>query len=547
MGRHAEAPTERRFSVPPLPVLIAAGVVVVLLAGGLVWWLAGSSGGSDCAETRTVRVVVAPELGGLAKDLLADPITLDDDACAVAEVSAQEPLATVANLRALDEGSLPHVWVPDSSLWRTRVEGAELEETGSLASSPVVLATNQAAVDEVGWGEDPPTWAEVLAAGRPLAVPDLASNVEALSAMAAVHTSLGGGEEADNALVQVALAAANRTVPTPSEAIAAAVEGGAEAPLGALAEQEVLTTNREAGEAALVAIYPTDGSPSLDYPVLRVGQQGQDVRAAVDAVTEVLTSAAAHEQARELGFRGPDDAAPAGDLPGVQEEAPAELALDPAAVQTLLGRLASLATPSRLLTVIDVSTSMNAPAGNGTRATLARDAAKSALALLPDGAAAGLWVFAARLDGETDHQELVPLRTLGELADGIPQRQVLASQLDSLPDRLTPGGTALYDTTLAAFRAAQEQYDADFVNSVVLVTDGQNEDDAGLQLQQLLDALRAEADPERPVQVVGIALGEDADLAALEQIAEATGGDAYSAVDPLDLQQVLFSALRQRR
>jgi hypothetical protein len=55
-----------------------------------------------------------------------------------------------------------------------------------------------------------------------------------------------------------------------------------------------------------------------------------------------------------------------------------------------------------------------------------------------------------------------------------------------------------------------------------------------------------EADPERPVKVIGVALGPDADLGALEQIAEATDGAAYSAVDPTALQTVLFDALRQR-
>jgi hypothetical protein len=48
------------------------------------------------------------------------------------------------------------------------------------------------------------------------------------------------------------------------------------------------------------------------------------------------------------------------------------------------------------------------------------------------------------------------------------------------------------------------------------------------------------------VKVIGVALGPDADIDALQQIADATGGAAYSAVDPTDLQDVLFDALRQR-
>jgi hypothetical protein len=548
MGRHAE-PSAARRRLPQLtpPVLIGAAVLVVLLVGGLVWWGTSASSGPEgpCDNPQDVRVVVAPELSGLARDLLAEPVPVDEEVCAVASVRAQEPLETVANLRALDESVLPHVWVPDSSLWTPRAEGAELNSAGQLTSSPIVLATNQTAVDELGWAEEPPSWAEVLGEGRPLAVPDLAVNIEALLAMGAVHASLGGGEEADNAVVQVALTAARGTIPSPAEAIAAAVEGGADAPLGALSEQEVLATNREAGTTGLVAIYPSDGSPVLDYPVLHVGEPGSTMRSAVAAVTDVLTSDGAREAARQLGFRGVEGEAPAGELLGVQEEAPEELALDATTVQTLLSRLASLATPSRLLTVIDVSTSMNAAVGNGTRATLARDAAKSALALLPETASAGLWVFARELEGANDWTELVPLRTLGANADGLPQRQVLATQLDTLPDRLTPGGTGLYDTTLAAVRAAREAYDADFVNSVVIITDGENEDD-GIALEALLESLRAEADPERPIKVFGIALGADADLSALEQIAEVTGGGAYSAEDPNDLQSVLFSALGER-
>lgn len=540
MGRHATRNSRGRLATP---VLVAAALVPLLVVAGLVWWVASPA--VPCERPQRVYITVAPELGGLVRDLLAEPLPVNANACAVAEVRTQAPLETVANLRALDEADLPKLWVPDSSLWAPRVDGPLLESAGSLTSTPVVLATSEAAAEVTGWTEQTPSWAEVLSAGRPLAVPDLNSNVEALSAMAAVHSSLGGGEDADNALVQVALTAARGVVPAPAEAIAAVTEGGADAPLGALAEQEVLTINRERGRADLVAVYPTDGTPVLNYPVYRVGQPDAELRAAVAAVVDELTSARAAEAGRRLGFRGPDGSAPTGDLLGIQEPAPDVLALDSTRVQALLSRLAALGTPSRLLTVIDVSTSMEERVGTGNRATLARDAAKSALSLLPDGAAVGLWVFARALDGERDHDELVPVRTLGADADGLPQRQVLAAALDSIPDRLSPGGTGLYDTALAAVRQAREDWDPDFVNSVVLITDGENDDD-GLSLDQLLATLRAEEDPDRPVPIFGIALGVDADLGALERLAEATGGRAYSAAEPEDLQSLLFSALGQR-
>jgi hypothetical protein len=341
------------------------------------------------------------------------------------------------------------------------------------------------------------------------------------------------------------LAAARTTPIAPADALAAGAAGGADAPLVPVSEQEVFRANQDTKDPSLIAVYPTEGSPVLDYPVLRVGDR---MSPAVDAVVRALTSDRAQTQVRKAGFRGPKGQAPpgAGERTGIQDGVPGVLALDPAEMQGLFARLSSLAKPSRLLAVFDVSTSMRARVGDHTRATLARDAAKSALGLFPDNAAIGLWVFARKLDGDTDWTELVPTRALAADADGRPQRAVLADALDSIPSRLSPGGTGLYDTTLAAVRAARANYDPTAVDSVVLVTDGKDEDGNSIGLADLLQTLRGEVDATRPIKVIGIALGPDADMDALQQIAAATGGAAYSAVDENDLQAVLFDALRQR-
>jgi hypothetical protein len=279
-----------------------------------------------------------------------------------------------------------------------------------------------------------------------------------------------------------------------------------------------------------------------------VGAPSGAERTAVNAVVRLLTSGTARSEARKAGFRDADGAAPsgAGENAGIRTDAPKALPLDPAEVQGLLGRLSSLAAASRILAVFDVSTSMKAPVGDGTRATLARDAAKSALTLFPGNSAIGLWVFARQLNADTDWTELIPTRALDAGVDGGSQRDALREQLDSIPGRLSPGGTGLYDTVLAAVRAARADYDPTAVSSVVIITDGRDEDDGSIGLGPLVDTLRAEADATRPVKVIGIALGPDADLDALREIGDATGGAAYSAVDPNDLQKVLFDALRQR-
>jgi Ca-activated chloride channel homolog len=548
MGRHVTGLHARPRS--PLVVLAPAAVVVLLVAG-LVWWLAGSDGDAEagaCGSSPTVALTVAPEIGPLVEEVLAEPVELADGGCAEVAVSTQRPLQTVGDLAALEPDALPDVWVPDSSLWTSRVSGTPLEDAGSLGTSPVVLATSRAAAEELGWTGAPPQWAAALASGRPLVMGDLATSVDALSALTAVHASLGGGAEADSTVAEAVLAAARGPALAPEDALAVAADGATDAPVVPVREQEVVAANRDAEDPALVAVYPADGSPALDYPVLRVGRADGDLRPAVDAVVRALTAPAAQDAARRAGFRGADGSAfeGAGDATGTREESPEVLPVDPAASADLLGQLTSLAAPSRLLAVLDVSTSMAEPVGDGTRATLARDSALSALALLPETTAMGLWFFAAELDGVQDWEAVVPTRTLDTFVDGRSQAELLAEQLASLPSRVGGGGTGLHDTTLAAVRAARVDFDAGAVNRVVLVTDGANQDEEGIALDELVRTLEAEADPERPVEVVGIALGPDADLAALERIAEATGGSAHSAVEETDLRTVIFDVLRER-
>jgi hypothetical protein len=509
---------------------------------------------ASCATT--VRVTVAPEVAEALRSAVPGPVDLGEAGCAEAEISAEPPQQTVGSLGALDADRLPHLWVPDSSLWLYRAAGSGtgLEPVASVASSPVVVSTSRAAVDDLGWAGAPPTWGEALTSGREVAMPDLAASPEGIAALAAVRASLGGGARGENAVVQTVLAATRGEVPSALAAIEAAKAGSVDAPLVPASEQDVFVANRGFGSPVLMAVYPEDGSPSLDYPLVRVAAGEGDDAAGVDetavrAVEAALTSDRARAAVRRAGFReaAGSDLAGAGGDQGVQEAAPAALTLSAEEIQSLTARLTSLAKPSRLLAVLDVSTSMSATAGEGqTRATLARDATKSALALLPDTSSVGLWTFASELTPDTDWEQVVPMRGLTDDAGGVPQRQALATELDSLPGRLSAGGTSLYDTTLGAVRAARQAHDPEAVSTVVIITDGRNEDSTGATLEELAATLEREDDPDRPVQVVAVGLGPDADDAALQRIADVTGGAAYAADDPRDLQTVLFDALRRR-
>ncbi|OLT15450.1 hypothetical protein BJF78_01825 [Pseudonocardia sp. CNS-139] len=199
-----------------------------------------------------------------------------------------------------------------------------------------------------------------------------------------------------------------------------------------------------------------------------------------------------------------------------------------------------------MLAVIDVSGSMAAQVGDSDRIGLAADAAQAGLALFPDTSSVGLWAFSSRPAPDTAWQELVPVGPLTEPALGAAsRREALIAQVGTLRDRLG-GETALYDTTIAATRAVRAGFEPSASNSVVLITDGRNEVSGGTDLETAVQTLRAEADPTRPVPLIAIGLGPDADVEALGRLAEATGGQSYHALEPQDVRGVFLDALARR-
>jgi hypothetical protein len=224
-------------------------------------------------------------------------------------------------------------------------------------------------------------------------------------------------------------------------------------------------------------------------------------------------------------------------------------ALKPAsseAVQRTLKDWSLQAIPFRSLVVMDVSGSMNFDAGGQTRMQLTQQAAIAGSKLFPNTAALGMWAFSIELGGGSqDYVELDPIRKMDQVVGGATQRDRLVADIAGL-DKRTGGATGLYDTTLAAYRTVKANYDARAVNSVILFTDGANEDPDSLSLEELLEALSRERDPAKPVVIVSIGVTKDADAETLRKISEATGGSSYVARNPEDIPSVFVDALQAR-
>jgi Ca-activated chloride channel family protein len=196
-----------------------------------------------------------------------------------------------------------------------------------------------------------------------------------------------------------------------------------------------------------------------------------------------------------------------------------------------------------VLLAVDVSGSMNQqiPKRGLTRLQMAQQALTAAVTSFSDRSSIGLWEFSRRLDGDKDYRALVPLGSSSDAVGGGTRRDAVRTQIGRLSAH---GDTGLYDTTLAAVRELRRSWQAD-TDVLVLVSDGKNDDPGSISLTKLVATLKAEQDPKRPVRVLTIAYGQDADGAALRAIAKATDGASFTARSPSDIEQVLLAGLTQ--
>jgi hypothetical protein len=202
----------------------------------------------------------------------------------------------------------------------------------------------------------------------------------------------------------------------------------------------------------------------------------------------------------------------------------------------------TITAPARMLAIFDVSGSMSTAvptAGNATRLQVTLEAARRGLALFDDSWALGTWVFSTNQNGATPWRQLVPIAPIST------QRTRLEQALNGL----TPGGaTALYDTMLAGYKTVQNGWDPGRVNSVLMFTDGQNENPGGLTLPSLVSQLKKIADPKRPIRVIVVGIGTDVSETELKTIVAATGnsGGVYLAPDPSKIGEIFLTAIASR-
>jgi hypothetical protein len=217
--------------------------------------------------------------------------------------------------------------------------------------------------------------------------------------------------------------------------------------------------------------------------------------------------------------------------------------LDASAISQALGGWAAITLPGRALAVFDVSGSMLEPvptAGGATRAQVTQQAAAGGLQLFDDRWAVGVWLFSTDMDGKKPYKQIVPIRPL---SSGRPELQASISKI--VPKK--NGQTGLYDTVLAAYRNVEDGWQAGKVNSVLLFTDGQNQNPGGISQATLVTELKKLNDPKRPVRLVIIGIGDEVNRNELETITKATtSGGVFIAEDPAKIGDIFLEAIASR-
>ena len=534
-----------------------------MAVGGVV--VANAANSVRCAGEVPLRVAVTPSAAAAAQSV-ADAFQHDQASvngqCVKVSVVSEGSADVVQSLptRPIDP---PALWIPDSSLWvstaqsldsKDPVNSPKLAEHPSLASSPLVVTASTAQATKLGWPKSPVSWQRLVTGQTPIAIADPLTNTEGVATLGLAQGLLPAqaGGLPPQELIAVLLRLRGTTLNSVTDGFGRIRQDPSNAILFTTTEQSVVSYNLNSTAASkAVAIYPAEGTVLFDYPVVRVTTKSEPTgtEQAAAAFEQELRSARSAGIFAAAGFRDPRGTASAtwGGKDGVQAATPPLLPA-PSATQvgTVLRAWNVVHLDGRTLAVIDVSGSMTTPMPDGqTRIQVARDGALAAMSLMPDSTYVGLWAFSQQQGPPNDWRELVPLGPLGGTVNGVSQRFALQQAATTLPQWVR-GGTALYDTAFAAYETLRDDFDPTKVNAVVLITDGKNEKQGGLDLSGLLQTLRAQADPSKPVEIIGIGLGPDADMNALNQIATVTGGKAYQAQDANSFRGVLFDALSRR-
>lgn len=504
-------------------------------------------------------------------------------------------LALARGWNTRTDGPRPDVWSPAANVWgtllRQRIQGADRPspipegDAQPIVTSPLTIAMPRPMAEALGWPNKGIGWADLAklatdpkgwaAYGHPewgefrlgktnpnLSTSGLHATVGAYFAATGTTTDLTPADisnaknrkfvgDIERAMVHYGAT----TLTFLDNLLAADDRGQALSYISAVTVEENSVWNYNQGNPSLdpdqlgkhakpkiplVAIYPKEGTVPSDHPYIPLTWMDAEKKKAADEFLKFLHEADQQKRFQDHGFRDwrgnpGSKVTPAAGL--LRDGPKTKLSLPSEGVLNLvLDTWGELRKPAKVLIVIDRSGSMveRVPGTDQSKGELAKAAATESLAEFRAQDKVGLWMFSAKLRGEQDWQELVPIAAVGGA-----QRTALRGKLAGIT---LAGGTGLYNTAAASYDHIRNAREDDTINAVVFLTDGKNERPGGIELETLLGKLGGVRD-EQPVRLFTIGYGKDADQDVLRRIAQATQGESYDSSDPNTIRDVFTEVI----
>ena len=563
--------------------------IVVVLAGSYLGYQSLADKGCTGSIRLTIAAAteIAPAVDQTAQRWVQDGANVDGTCVAVsvspvnsatmASAVANEHKVSLIGLGAAPQSvKVPDVWLPDSSTWLLRLKaeapGFVPSDTRSVAQSPVVVAMPQPLAKRVGWPNRKLGWPDLLQQMQ--TTPNMRTgtveptrDAAALASLLALGQAAGNDARSQTVKVQ-AIKALARDASVLREELLEQFPHSAEAndiatslSAAPLSEEDVVAYNANRPPVPLVPLYLTPSPLPLDYPYAVMPEVDLQKSAAAGALRGQLQSAAFKNALGAAGLRAPDGSYGAGFAPplGAPEASPpvgdaagsgeangggsAAAGLDASALSQVLGSWAAITLPGRVLAVFDVSGSMDDPvptAGNKSRAAVTRGAAATGLQMFDDRWAVGVWLFSTEMNGSKPWKQIVPIKPLTSA------RQELQQSIEKIVPKPN-GDTGLYDTVLDAYKTVKKSWQPGMVNSVILFTDGKNENPNGISQEKLISELKKLNDPTQPVRLVIIGIGDGVDESELQTVVKATpAGGVFVTKDPAKMSSIFVEAIGRR-
>jgi hypothetical protein len=185
-----------------------------------------------------------------------------------------------------------------------------------------------------------------------------------------------------------------------------------------------------------------------------------------------------------------------------------------------------------------------APGGPTLEQVLGRTSA-AGMQRFPNSTQMGLWIFASHLAGDLPYRQLVPMGPLPGQFGMVTRRQDI-QHLAALGKTAPHAPAALYGTLLAAYKQMVAGYQPQYVNDIIVLTAGVENDPSDISAATLLRDLHTMAKSSRPVEILMVVFGVPKDLGDLQQIAKATNGKVWPVTSAAQIPQIFYRAFGRR-